>query len=153
MEIVKLKKDDIKRAIDLVWEVFQEFDASDYSKQGVNEFKKFISYNSIVEKFDTGELEFWGCIYNGDLVGVISTKKVNHICMLFVHKNYHRKGIARSLFKTVEDICKRDNIISKITVNSSPYAIEVYRRLGFIDTDKEWTVNGIRFTPMSYIIR
>ena len=67
-----------------------------------------------------------------------------------VKKDYHRRGIARRLFQTVEEICKSQNNISKITVNSSPYAIEVYHRLGFVDTDKELTVNGIRFTPMSY---
>lgn len=34
------------------------------------------------------------------------------------------------------------------TVNSSPYAHEVYKHLGFVDTDKEQCVNGLRFYPM-----
>lgn len=34
------------------------------------------------------------------------------------------------------------------TVHSSPYAVEVCHRLGFLDTDVDRTVNGIRFTPM-----
>lgn len=152
MEIMKLQKNDIKNALDLVWTVFEEFEAPDYSKQGIEEFRKFISYNSIIEKFDKGELEFWGCIDNSDLIGVIATRGISHICMLFVNKEYHRRGIARSLFKTVEDRCKSQNTISKITVNSSPYAIEVYHRLGFFDTDKEQTVGGIRFTPMAYLL-
>jgi hypothetical protein len=29
----------------------------------------------------------------------------------------------------------------------------VYHRLGFVDLDHEQTVNGLRFTPMSYSIR
>jgi GNAT superfamily N-acetyltransferase len=150
VEIIKLQKSDISNALDLVWNVFQEFEAPDYSKQGIGEFRKFISYNSIIDKFDKGELYFWGCIDNDDLIGVITTRGINHICMLFVNKEYHRRGIARSLFQTVEERCKSENNISNITVNSSPYAIEVYHRLGFFDTDKELTVNGIRFTPMSY---
>jgi GNAT superfamily N-acetyltransferase len=151
VEIIKLQKNDIKSALDLVWNVFQEFEAPDYSKQGIEEFRKFIAYNSIIDKFDKGELYFWGCIDNDDLTGVITTRGINHICMLFVNKEYHRRGIARSLFQTVEERCKSENNISNITVNSSPYAIEVYHRLGFFDTDKELTVNGIRFTPMSYL--
>ncbi len=152
MEIIKLKKSHIRNVLELVWAVFQEFEAPDYSRQGIEEFRKFISYNSIIEKFDKGEMCFWGCIDNDNLTGVIATRGVNHICMLFVNKKYHRRGIARSLFETVEEICKSQDI-NKITVNSSPYAIEFYHRLGFFDSDKEQTVDGIRFTPMVYLLK
>lgn len=73
--------------------------------------------------------------------------------MLFVNKEYHRRGIARSLFEMVEKICRSQNNINKITVNSSPYAIEVYHHLGFFDTDKKQTVDGIRFTPMAHLLK
>jgi ribosomal protein S18 acetylase RimI-like enzyme len=151
LEIIKLQKNDIKNTLNLVWRIFREFEARDYSKQGIEEFRKFISYNSVIEKFNKGELYFWGCIDNDDLIGVIATRGINHICMLFVNKEYHRRGIARSLVQTVVEKCKSESNISNITVNSSQYAIEVYHRLGFLDTDKELTVNGIRFTPMSYL--
>lgn len=49
MKIRELQKNDIKNTLYLVWTVFQEFEAPDYSKQGLEEF---ISYNSIIEKFD-----------------------------------------------------------------------------------------------------
>ncbi|KAF5057542.1 Acetyltransferase (GNAT) domain protein [anaerobic digester metagenome] len=153
VNIIKLKKENIENSLDLVWAVFQEFESPDYSTDGIEEFRKFTSYNSIVEKFDKGELRFWGYIDNGDLTGVIATRGVNHICMLFVKKDYHRRGIAKSLFQTVKEICKKQDDISKITVNSSPYAVEVYHRLGFVDIDKEQTVNGIRFTPMAYLLK
>lgn len=38
----------------------------------------------------------------------------------------------------------------RVTVNASHFAIPIYHKLGFIDTDKEQTVNGLRFTPMTY---
>ena len=41
--------------------------------------------------------------------------------------------------------------IQEFTVNSSPYAVEIYRHLGFEVMDQEQTVNGIRFTPMKYV--
>ena len=37
-----------------------------------------------------------------------------------------------------------------ITVNSSPYAVEVYRHLGFTPTGGEQNIDGLRFTPMKY---
>ena len=152
MEIIRLQKSDIKPALDLVWTVFEEFEVPDYTDEGIQEFKKFISYDSKIEQFEKGEICFWGCKENETFVGVIATKRVNHICTLFVKKEYHRRGIAKSLFNTVLDHCRNVNNITQITVNSSPYAVEVYHRLGFQDTDKEQTINGIRFTPMRYLI-
>ena len=43
ISVKKLEKnEDIKKAINLVWTVFQEYDASDYSEEGINEFYKSI---------------------------------------------------------------------------------------------------------------
>ena len=64
----------------------------------------------------------------------------------------HRQGIARALFSAVRDFCRTDPAVSRITVNSSPYAVEIYRRLGFTATDAERVTDGIRFTPMTYLL-
>ena len=37
-----------------------------------------------------------------------------------------------------------------ITLNSSPYGLPFYKAIGFVPTEEEKTVNGIRFTPMKY---
>ncbi|WP_136351751.1 GNAT family N-acetyltransferase [Metabacillus sediminilitoris] len=58
---------------------------------------KFISYKSMMEKVEEEELHFWGCMTNDELIGVIAIKGMNHICLLFVKKEYHRQGIARRL--------------------------------------------------------
>ncbi len=36
------------------------------------------------------------------------------------------------------------------TVNSSPYAVPVYHKLGFIDMVSEQLADGMRFTPMKF---
>lgn len=152
MNIVKLQKSDIKNALNLAWAVFQECAAPDYSQQGIEEFKEFLSYSYIAEKFEKGELSFWGCKDNGYLTGVIATRGINHICMLFVKQEYQKRGIAKSLFQTVKERCKNRYNINRITVYSTPYAVKVYHRLGFVDTSKEQIVNGFRFTPMLYFL-
>ncbi|WP_334295796.1 GNAT family N-acetyltransferase [Clostridioides difficile] len=48
-------------------------------------------------------------------------------------------------------MCNKFNL-TEITVNSSPYAVEVYHKLGFKDTAVEQIVDGIRFTPMKLLI-
>ncbi|WP_345788259.1 GNAT family N-acetyltransferase [Desulfitobacterium hafniense] len=39
----------------------------------------------------------------------------------------------------------------KITVNSSAYAVEVYKKLGFVSNSAEQIAEGMRFTLMIYI--
>ena len=48
------------------------------------------------------------------------------------------------------DAMRRDYADQVFTVNSSPYAVEVYRHLGFTPTDTERLANGIRYTPMRF---
>lgn len=146
MEIFSLKKEEIQRALDLVWTVFLEFEAPDYTQQGIDEFKKFIDYKSMMDQFNNGNLRFWGCKFAGELIGVSATRNKTHICLLFVKKEFHRRGVARKLFQAMKEYSNGQSL----TVNSSPYAIEAYHRLGFMDTDVEQTVNGMRFTPMTY---
>ena len=85
-------------------------------------------------------------------MGVLAVRPPCHISLLFVDGEHHRKGIARSLFKRMLDYYKQNHELTEITVNSSPYAKEAYHKLGFTDTDTEQIVNGIRFTPMMYLI-
>ena len=42
MIIRKILKNEMEDALKLVWEVFLEFEAPDYTEEGINEFKKAI---------------------------------------------------------------------------------------------------------------
>ena len=143
-----LEKEDITPAMDMVWKVFLEFIAPDYAQEGIDEFKKFIDTAHITEKQASGEFKLWGAFDSERPAGIIAIGPPLRIALLSVDKEYHRQGIARRLFKTALDDKARTVGHSKITVNASPYAVDIYRRLGFTPTDTEQTVNGLRFTPM-----
>ena len=147
-----LTADDIVPAMELVWRVFSEFEAPEYSAEGVAEFKAFIEPAFITGKMASGEFHLWSAFENEKIVGVIAIKPPLHISLLFVDKQYHRRGIARKLFETVINDKSIAGEHTAVTVNSSPYAVEIYRRLGFEPTDTEQTVNGIRFIPMKCAI-
>lgn len=149
-QIKVLKIHELEKALLLVYNVFMEFEAPDYSEQGIKAFEDFIEFNSVKNMFQDNILNIWACYYKEKIVGVIAVREMRHICMLFVDKNYHRKGIANSLFETVLANVKNKPKIKEITVNSSPYAVGFYHRLGFNDTNSEQTVDGIRFTPMKF---
>jgi GNAT superfamily N-acetyltransferase len=144
--------DNIQEALELVWKVFQQFEAPEYCEEGIDEFRDFIQVDSVRQRMLNEEFFLWSCFEDDRIVGVIAVRPPFHISLLFVDPELHRRGIARALFETVLEVCKKDGY-TEITVNSSPYAVGIYRRLGFAETDTEQTVNGIRFTPMKYIVK
>jgi GNAT superfamily N-acetyltransferase len=141
-------------ALDLVWIVFSEFEAPEYEDKGIKEFKNFIKYDAIKKMLDNAELLMWGCFEKDRIIGVIAVAGLRcHINLLFVDKQYHKQGIARELYRTALEYYCANSEYRKITVNSSPYATLIYRRLGFSDTDMEQIVNGLRFVPMQHTFR
>lgn len=142
MEIRQLNQFEIDEAVRLIWETFLQFDAPDYSDEGVQSFKDFIENQAILKT-----LEFFGAYEKNELKGVIATNENRkHICCFFVKAGYHRQGIGRKLWEYVLNHSEQN----VLTVNSSPYAVPVYHKLGFIDTDEERLADGIRYTPMEF---
>lgn len=144
MKIRSVKDNEMKEALDLVWKVFLEFEAPDYTEEGIKEFKRSIDDNNWVNA-----REFYGAFENGKIYGVIATKDKTHIALFFVDGTLHGRGIGRKLYNYVEKL----NDSKYFTVNSSPYAHEVYEHLDFKDTDTEQCINGLRFYPMKKVLK
>ncbi len=143
MEIKNIDRNQRDTAIQLVLDVFMQFEAPDYSVEGVEIFKRTAIYNN---DFLDG-LNMYGAYDSETLLGVIATRnKGNHIALFFVDGKHHRQGIGKTLFQIVLE----NSTAKEITVNSSPYAVEVYHRLGFVDIAPEETTNEIRYIPMVY---
>lgn len=152
-EYREIKQEELPKTLDLVRKVFDEFETPYYSEEGIASFYKFIDINNMSEQYSNGSLYFYGCFVNDMIVGMIAVKDFVHISLLFVDKQYHRQGIAKKLFNVVLKLCMEKNpSLDAITVNSSPYAVEVYHRLGFVDTSSAQTVDGITYTPMKMVI-
>lgn len=142
MQIGELRYDEYESALKLSWEVFRVYEAPDYSEEGVRAF-----YNFIHDSTHFNKLKIYGAFDQEQLVGILATRSEgSHIALFFVKGEYQRRGIGKQLF---EKGCK-DNLSGEMTVNSSPYAVEVYHRLGFVDTDTEQLTDGIRYTPMKW---
>ena len=138
--ICLLPKDKWKEALKLVKEVFMEFEAPDYCDEGIAEFMHAISDESFLNMHC-----FYGAYQDEKLVGVIATRNnQHHIGLLFVDKNYQRRGIGRQLIQNI--LTQKDE--APITVNASPYGHEFYKKLGFLDTSEEQITNGVRYYPM-----
>ena len=153
--IRKITCDEVKSAMDLALEVFMQFEAPDYHPSGVDTFKKDIVENpEYLENARRGVCPIYAA-FDGDkmvaLIGMRSSKK--HINLVFTKKEYHRKGIAKAIFNyLLNDILKENPTLEEITLNSSPYGLPFYLAIGFLPLSEEQEINGIRFTPMKYVI-
>ena len=153
--IRKITLNEVESAMDLALEVFMQFEAPDYDPSGVESFKKDIVENpEYLENARKGVCPIYGA-FDGDtivaLMGMRSSK--THINLVFTKKEYHRKGIARAIFHyLLNDILAENPALDALTLNSSHYGLPFYLALGFVPLSEEQEVNGIRFTPMKYII-
>lgn len=146
-----LHETELPAASALAGRVFAEFEAPEYSPEGIGAFFRFAAPETLAAQHRNGSMQSWGAFRQGTLIGIITLTRRSHLCLLFVEKACHRQGIARALFSALRDHCRTAPDTPRITVNSSPYAVEAYRRLGFRTTGDERTVDGIRFTPMEYL--
>lgn len=149
MQICRIGPARLQDALDLIWEVFEKYEMPVYEEMGVKTFRYFIEYDRMVEKVNSGEMIFWGCYIGNYLTGVIALRTGQHISLLFVREKFHHLGIATRLMRVaVSHVVDSEPVIHAITVNSSPYAVEFYKKTGFRALGPEEQKDGIRFTSM-----
>lgn len=139
MEVRALTAAERPKALELALAVFMEFEAPEYSAQGVAAFCRYL------ESPAAEALLLYGAFLDGGLRGTLAVQG-EHISWFFADPAYHRQGLGRVLFRAF----LRDTGVRTATVHSSPYAVAVYRRLGFRETGPERTEDGIRYTPMRW---
>ena len=77
-EIRKLEPEALEEALALVWEVFAEFEAPDYSQEGIEEFWRFIDLEYMIMQQGEGNLTF------GEYVSSFLSVLVNFVITAFV---------------------------------------------------------------------
>lgn len=144
-----IEESQVKLVSDMVWEVFLEFEAPDYSDEGIATFKAFIDPERLAKEIKVGDYKVY-CCFEGDMpIGAIAIRQSKHISLLFVKSSHHRRGIAKKLLElALRDIISKPSDAKELTVNSSPYAVEIYIRLGFTPTERMQERDGIIFMPM-----
>lgn len=154
--IRKITSDEVEQAMALALEVFMEFEAPDYHPSGVETFKQDIVENpDYLDKAKRGICPVYAAFDGEKMVAIIGMRSSKtHINLVFTKKAYHRKGIATSIFKyLLEDVLRENPSLQELTLNSSPYGLPFYLHIGFVPVSEEQEINGIKFTPMKYVVR
>lgn len=154
-EIRKINGSEVTEALALALEVFMQFEAPDYKPEGIETFKRDIVQNEdFISQCREGICPIYAAFDAGKMIGIIGMRSNRtHINLAFVRKEYHRQGVATSIFRyLLADLIKNDPALKEITLNSSPYGKPFYLHIGFEPLSDEQETDGIRFTPMKYTI-
>lgn len=151
-EVRRLQPHEVNAALDLAMETYLEFEAPDYGPEGVTTFRRDIYDNEAFRAACVdGTNRMWGALDQGRIIGLMAMRGESHIVLVFTHRDYHRQGVASAILQVLlSDIRREHPQLRRLTLNSSPYGLPFYLHAGFKPADAEKTINGIRFTAMTY---
>lgn len=152
MIVRKLGPGEILPALRLTWEVFAR-DVAPYSTpEGVGEFQRFLQYEHIQKKIEQEGMVMLGAFNGMELIGVTAILPSGHQTLLFVKKEWQRRGVGRQLFAAACQHCALYFHVPKMTVNAVPGAAEAYRHLGMYAQGPEQESGGMRYVPMEIML-
>ena len=130
----------------LVMHSFDDLVRPDFSENGAAEFIRaarcFVFERPVGHRLSVAERD-------GRIVGMIDVRDLSHVCLFFVEPDLRGTGVGRALLgAAIESSWPDVERPRTLTVNSSPWAVKVYERLGFAATGPAGEQNGIRFVPM-----
>ena len=84
-------REEWEEAMGLAWKTFLEFEADDYSLEGIRSFEDFITDSGLKRMFDMGTYQMISAYDRKKMIGMITLRNEMHISLLFVDRNYHRQ--------------------------------------------------------------
>ncbi len=145
-------RDEWEDAMTLAWKTFMKFEADIYTDEGIQNFEDFITDTTLHRMFLMGVYQMFVALDRKQIVGMLTLRNNSHISLLFVDEKYHRRGIGRALIEYLREYLLSEAGISKVTVNAAPYGVAFYHKLGFQDLRPEEERDGIRYTPMEFVL-
>lgn len=139
-------------AMELAFKVFLKYEAKDYGPEGIKNFAEFVTDEKLKKLFLQGDYLLFVAMEKEKMIGMISLRSGNHISLLFVDQEYHRRGVGSALISYMQSYLLQHTKHQKMTVNAAPYGIPFYHRIGFTDTGHETTKEGITYTPMEFYL-
>lgn len=151
-QIRKAQPDDWENAMELAFRTFLKYEAMEYGPEGIRNFAEFVTDESLKKMFLQGNYLLFVAVEGEKIIGLISLRSGNHISLLFVDAQYHRRGVGTALVKYLQAYMLFHTKQEKLTVNAAPYGIPFYHRIGFCDTGAETQKDGIIYTPMEFYL-
>ena len=145
----ELDPSDAPAASALSLESFERFVAPDWSPSASDEYRSLIASEVLTQKIEASSYTLGA--FNGQrLVGFLLMPRTTLIQIFFIDPDWVRQGVGRRIWQHARSHIETHFPDAKtIELNSSPYARDFYRRLGFVPISAEYQSSGFRATRMA----
>lgn len=147
MQIRRATIEDAHAISDLIRPLAEQYIAHEFSPEGAGILLASMDAAAIEGYFAAG-YEYHVAEEDGVLVGVVGVRDNSHLYHLFVADEFRGRGFARELWRVARDACRAAGNVGEFTVNSSGFAVGMYRKFGFVETSPPETRNGVTSIPM-----
>lgn len=151
-EVRWAKKEEWAPAMKMIWKTFLKYEGEDYTEEGIRNFFEFITADELYVSFLKGDYQMMVALDKERVIGAASVRNRNHLSLLFVDEDYHYRGVGRMLMTRMCDYLKKEAGERYMSLNAAPYAVNFYRKLGFIAVRPEDVYSGIRVTSMEKVL-
>jgi ribosomal protein S18 acetylase RimI-like enzyme len=146
LSIRNMRREEAPEVLTFVLSIFEKYLFRDYP-----ETLQANTYKLVTEEYllASDESAFtWVAEIDSKIVGMVKTKRGNHISLLFVKEKYWRAGIGQFLLNAaIKEISSRIENVTCVTLNSSKFAMHFYENAGFKLASEERTL-----TPMKLVL-
>lgn len=146
LQIRAYQPQDTEALLQLVKASFDEHLLSETNDDGRDYFFSFV-HQVLVS--DSTSFVTWVALIDASPVGILSLRDATHLCLFFTASHFLNRGVGRRLLAAVERqlwLVQPDGFT--LTVNSSLFAVNIYRRLGFTPSGDVAQQRGLSFRPL-----
>jgi GNAT superfamily N-acetyltransferase len=136
----------------IVTPLAEKWIACDFDEQGRAALLGSMTVDATRERLASERYRHRVATFEGRIIGVIAMRDDNHLYWLFIDDEYKGRKLARHLWESVKHEAATCGV-RRFTVNSSLYAVPVYRAFGFGETGEQETQNGVTSQPMALDVR
>lgn len=147
-EIRWAREEEWSPAMKMIWRTFLKFEGKEYTREGIKNFFDFITDDDLHAAFLRGEYRMMVALDGETVIGAGSIRSRNHLSLLFVEEAYHRRGVGSAILMKLCDYLKKEAGERFMSLKAAPYAVDFYRKLGFMVIRPEEEYSGIRVTSM-----
>lgn len=147
-EIRWAREEEWSPAMKMIWRTFLKFEGKEYTREGIKNFFDFITDDDLHAAFLRGEYRMMVALDGETVIGAGSIRSRNHLSLLFVEEAYHRRGVGSAILMKLCDYLEKEAGERFMSLKAAPYAVDFYRKLGFMVIRPEEEYSGIRVTSM-----
>ncbi|MBE4467428.1 GNAT family N-acetyltransferase [Vibrio parahaemolyticus] len=146
MRIEETQESDFLQVVDLVKRVVDKDILPHFSNEGQALFTSKVR-SDVETTFDKSKFQNLKLIENNKVIGFAALRENDCITHLFIDTNFQNKGLGKLLLDNLLSLTESSEVRLRASVNAQNF----YESQGFVATEGEQNVDGVRFVPMRLV--